>query len=166
MEITGLISEALGGDQIVLSVKTTDSVVDAASLMSENAVGCLLITDDRAKVVGIVTERDIVSKVIAKGLDAQKTHICEIMTGKIVACTPATSLMRAQQIMAEHNIRHLPVIQDGCPIGMISTRDVLKHQLASVQAVAQHQSALLGELETKYPGISSVEVDHRGRVVI
>lgn len=166
MEFTGLISEALGGDQHILSVRATDSVADAASLMNKNSVGCLMITDDQAKVVGIVTERDIVSKVIAKNLDARKTPICEIMTAKIVACTPATSLARAQQIMATHNIRHLPVIQDGATVGMISTRDILKHQLASVQAVALHQSALLGELETKHPGISNIELDHRGRVII
>jgi len=68
--------------------------------------------------------------------------------------------------MADHNIRHLPIVESGRALGMISSRDVLAHQLATVQAVARQQSKLLHDLEHQHPGISHIVKDGFGRVVI
>ncbi len=161
-----LVKSLVKGAGRVLCAKTDDSISDAAKSMSENKVGSLLVTDDRGKTAGILTERDIISKVIGKSMSPDETRVFEVMTRKVVACTLGTTITRAQQVMAEHGIRHMPIIDDGKPVGMISTRDILNHQLATVQTIAQKQSELLNNLEQNHPGISRLSRDESGRIVI
>jgi CBS domain-containing protein len=149
----------------VLWVSSQSKVIEAAQKMRDHDVGCLVVLD-RGRVIGILTERDIISKVVARSRSPEATHVEEAMSRQVIVCTLDTPITKAQRIMAEHGIRHLPVVQDGAPIGMISIRDVLDHQFAAVKAIVRQQSKVLRMLEEEYPGITKLEKDRSGRVIL
>jgi len=154
------------GECDVLTIDASATAVTAAEKMRHNHVGCLLVIDEKKGVVGILTERDITCKVVAVSADPAKTPVANIMTPKVVSCTMNTPLTKAQQLMAQFDIRHLPIIEGGSLVGMISSRDILAHQLSTVRAIARRQSKILNELEDRYPGITQLEKDPAGRIVI
>lgn len=92
--------------------------------MTEKNVGSLLVKQDD-NYVGILTDTDIVKKVLAKDLDPKKTTVEEIMSYPISSLDEETPLEKAQEMMGEHQIRHLLVTRDGKPIGVISVRSLL-----------------------------------------
>lgn len=151
--------------ETVLTVQEDLSVRRCTEIMRRGQIGCLIVVRDK-EMVGIVTERDVCTKVVARRLDPDEITAGEVMTESVVFCGMDTSISRAQQIMARNEIRHLPVIENGVPLGMISSRDILAHQLASVKAIARRQSRLLSNLEREFPGITAIEKDGTGRVVI
>lgn len=153
-------------DAEVLNIALTDTVETAAIRMSQHQVGCLIVTDEQGRIVGILSERDIIAKVVANHLDSLRTRVMDVMTRKVIACTLDTPIPRAQQIMAGHNIRHLPIVEDGRAVGMISARDIMAYQLEAVRAIARRQQHVLSELEQAHPGISQVQYDQTGRIVI
>jgi CBS domain-containing protein len=142
------------------------TIAEAAELMQKRCVGCLLVTDDRQLLVGIVTERDLLVKVLARRRDPDRTLVGEVMTRRLVTCSVETSLADAQKAMAQHRVRHLPIVDGDAAIGMISSRDLLEHQLSAVEELARKQSKVLNKLEDLYPGITQVEMDPTGRIVI
>jgi CBS domain-containing protein len=150
----------------VLSIGADRTVVEAARKMRDNRVGCLVVLDERGRAAGILTERDIADKVVADGLDPAQVPVHEIMTRRIISCTPNTPVVKAQHIMALHDIRHLPIIENDVLLGMLSSRDVLAHQFSTVKAIVHQQTQILHELEDLYPGITQIEKDRSGRVVI
>jgi len=114
----------------VLTVRASDTVAQAARIMSGHKVGALVVTDDAGRAVGIVSERDILTDVVAEDLPAGRTPVVEVMTVNLVSCAMATGYAEARRLMAEHGIRHLPILEDGRPVGMLSIRDVLTYELA------------------------------------
>jgi signal-transduction protein with cAMP-binding, CBS, and nucleotidyltransferase domain len=156
----------LGGQDRVLTVEEQTTVAEAAQAMQRHQVGCLVAVDSENKIVGILTERDIINEVVARSVDPDKVPICEIMTTEVVCCDTHTTVTKAQEIMARHSIRHLPIVQGGTPVGMISIRDILAHQLSAVQAIVRRQSRVLQHLETQHPGITQLQTDRAGRIVI
>ncbi|MHC4294170.1 MAG: CBS domain-containing protein [Planctomycetota bacterium] len=160
------VDQIAGPEGKVLVIGPHESVMTAAKEMVKNHVGCLLVVTDKSEIMGILSERDVVSKAVVKDLDLEKTQVEKIMTRKIVACTLNTSIPRAQRVMAEHGIRHVPVVENGVPVAMISSRDILAHQLETVRSIARKQSRLLNELEHDHPGITQLETDTSGRIVI
>ncbi len=114
----------------VVSVDSQVTVVQASETMREARVGCLVITDNEGKLAGIVSERDIVRCVVARGIDPSTLAIAEVMTADVACCAPDTSMTQARNIMSDRNIRHLPVVADGFPVGMVSSREVMSYQNA------------------------------------
>lgn len=119
-------------------------------------------------IVMITTEGTMgkVGKVIGRSMDARRVRVADIMVRKVITCTRQTPDPQAQELMADNDIRHLPVVENGKPVAMISSRDILAHQLAQTQAIAGRQSKILNELEGKHPGISHLTRDQSGRIVI
>ena len=154
------------GECDVLTIDASATAVTAAEKMRHNHVGCLLVIDAKKGVVGILTERDITTKVVAVSADPAKTPVASIMTPKVVSCTMNTPLTKAQQLMAQFDIRHLPIVEGGSLMGMISSRDILAHELTTARTVARLQSRILQDLEAQFPGISRMRRDGAGRVVI
>lgn len=153
-------------DSQVSTVRPEATISDAAHEMAARGIGCVLVVNDQNRVVGILSERDIVTKVIGLDMAPDQTIIQDVMTCKVVACTPNTPISRAQEVMTEHGIRHMPIIDEGQPVGMISTRDILSHQLTVMQAFTHEQSNFIHHLEDENPGISQITTDKSGRVVI
>lgn len=108
----------------VLSIGSDASALDAALLMNEHKVGSLVVTD-AGRVQGIITERDILQRLVAQRRDPARTKVADIMTTEVVCCTPATTIEEAKSVMKNRRIRHLPVIEDGRWLrGLISIGDL------------------------------------------
>lgn len=108
----------------VLTVEPSASVLAAALRMNEHKVGGLVVMED-GRVVGMITERDLLQRVMAQRLDPGSTLVRDTMTAEVVCCRPHTTLDEARGVMKNRRIRHLPVVDDGGRIaGMISIGDL------------------------------------------
>ncbi len=105
------------------TIRPECSVLDAVELMNEEGVGSLLVMDDD-ELVGIVTERDVLRRIVAAGRAPRYTKVRCIMSPRPIVVGPDTSVGEAMRMMARHQRRHLPVIEDGQLSGMISMRDL------------------------------------------
>ena len=126
MEIRQILSQKSGD---VWSADPEDLVFDAIKQMDEKKVGALVVIKD-GKLSGIISERDYARKVILKERSSKDTKVSEIMTEKVYYTTPAKSIEECMATMTEQQIRHLPVVEDGKVIGMISIGDVVKEIIA------------------------------------
>jgi len=130
----------------VLTIDQNATIVEVATKMSDNNVGCLLVIDNNGKCAGVLTERDMLSGVFTKETSyAAGVLVKDIMTTDPISCTTATSIERIEQLMAEHKIRHLPIIENEVPVGMLSSRDLIAYRLRTSKAMrtAAEQLALL-----------------------
>ena len=106
-------------------VTPTDSVMKAAQLMKSEDVGPIPIVKDGKKLEGIITDRDLALKVVAKGLDPKTTAVEEVMTGDVVTCKENDDIQKALKLMQEHQVRRIPVVDsDDHLIGIIAQADV------------------------------------------
>ncbi|BAI80903.1 signal transduction protein [Deferribacter desulfuricans SSM1] len=112
------------GNQI-FTVSADSTVYDALKVMADNNIGSVLVMDGD-KMVGIFTERDYARKLILKGKYSKDTPIKEVMTEKVISIKPEATTEACLALMTEKRIRHLPVMQDGKVIGLISIGDVVK----------------------------------------
>ncbi|MFZ1882114.1 MAG: CBS domain-containing protein [Rhodoplanes sp.] len=113
----------------VYTVKSTASVECAARALADHDIGALVVTGAEGGKVGIVSERDILRALRAEGAAVLARPVAEIMTCQITTCTPQDELVYVMERMIEGRLRHLPVIEDGQLVGMISIRDVVRSRL-------------------------------------
>ena len=114
----------------VLSLGPLASVRDAACAMTRANCGSVLIIDGAGPMVGILTERDLMTRVLAKGLDADATPVTQVMTRNPRCVAPATKVADAVVIMIERGFRHLPVLGEGGRVlGVFSARDALPREV-------------------------------------
>lgn len=112
----------------VLSVGPKATVLDAAVLMNDHKIGSLVVLD-QGNVVGIITERDVLQRIVAGQRDPANTRVEDVMTEDLVCCKPHTTVDEARFAMKTRRIRHLPVIDaDGSLYGLISIGDLNAHQ--------------------------------------
>lgn len=114
----------------VLFTHPTSSVLEAAMLMNERRVGSLIVADDD-RLVGIITERDILTRVVAERRDPMHTSVGEVMTTQVACCRPQTPVEEARSVMKHRRIRHLPVVDDELHLhGLISIGDLNAHEVS------------------------------------
>jgi CBS domain-containing protein len=111
--------------QQVWSVHPGDTVFDAIKMMADKDVGALVVLDG-SKIVGIVTERDYARNVFLKGRASPHTLVSEIMAPNVVCVEPEKSIEEGMAIMTAKRVRHLPVVDDGELIGIVSIGDLVK----------------------------------------
>jgi CBS domain-containing protein len=116
------------------TIRPTDTVHDAARQMRDGDVGAVLV-EDGGRLAGIVTDRDIVVRTIADGRDPDEVKVDEVATKDVEALTPDQSIHDAVRFMREHDVRRVPVVQDGRPVGIVSLGD-LAVELDSDSALA------------------------------
>jgi CBS domain-containing protein len=136
----------------VYRVDPEATLVSALELMAEKNIGAALVIDQAGVVQGIFYERDFVRKIIIKGRMMETTKVREIMTTKVLYVSPATSIADCMNLMTEKRIRHLPVILDGKPVGIISIGDVVKAMMSRMEQMINRQAAELGQLERYITG--------------
>ncbi len=115
-------------DQEVVSATADTTVLEAARLMKQRKVGAVIVVE-AGRLVGIFTERDALFRVVADGRDVQHTQLSEVMTRSPQSLHPDKSFGEALHIMHINGFRHVPVVEDGRPIGMVSARDALGPEL-------------------------------------
>jgi CBS domain-containing protein len=109
------------------TVKTGDSIVDAAKLMKGEDAGVAPIVDGD-RLVGVITDRDIAIRVVAEGRDPQSTKVEEVASRNLVTVDPQQDLDEALRLMAQHQVRRLPVVEeDGKLVGILAQADVARH---------------------------------------
>lgn len=125
----------------VFAVKPDDLISDAISMLSEKNIGAVIVKDNAEKVVGILSERDIVRHLGEKGKDALSMRVTDCMTPEPYTCPPATTLDEVMALMTQKRIRHLPVRDGDKLVGVISIGDVVKRKIEQ----AEQEAAALKE---------------------
>lgn len=132
-------SKATGG---VISLTSSASVAEAAAVMSEKRIGTIVVSDDGGETpAGILSERDIVRELGAQGIDCLARTVADLMTHKLVTCAPNDTSDHVLSKMTDGRFRHMPVIDGGRLIGLISIGDAVKARLAEL---AMERDALEG----------------------
>lgn len=107
-------------------IREEETVRQAAERLANDDIGVLPITDEKKQLKGILTDRDIVVHVIARGKDVNSTRAKELEQGEIVTLRPDDSIKHAADLMAQYKVRRLPVVEDGRIVGMVSQADLVK----------------------------------------
>ena len=134
--------QAKGRD--VWCIEPDASVYDALKLMADKKVGALLVLEGES-LVGIISERDYARKVILKGKTSLNTPVREIMTSKVVSVCPNKSTEECMALMTDQRTRHLPVLEDGWLVGIVSIGDVVKK-------IIHHQEFTIQQLDNYITG--------------
>jgi CBS domain-containing protein len=128
----------------IYSVSPTDFVLRAIEIMADHHLGALLVMN-QGTLLGIVSERDYARKVILQNRSSHDTPVSEIMTSPAVTVTPRDTVHHCMQLMTERRFRHLPVVDSGRVVGILSIGDLVK-------AVMEEQSAQIEQLERYIAG--------------
>lgn len=127
-------------DSTVYKVAPGVTVFDGLKLLSDYGVGAMLVMDGD-KLVGVLSERDYTRKVALQGRNSRETLVSEIMTRDVITVGPQTRTRECMALMSQHKIRHLPVVENGKVLGMISIRDIMDDIIADhEQTIAQLQT--------------------------
>ncbi len=140
------ISQILQGKSInaLFSVGSGETVLDALKLMADKNIGAVLVVDN-GELTGIFSERDYARKIVLKGRHSDDTLVRDVMTPNVITIEPEQRLEDCMQIMSDKHIRHLPVMEAGKLIGIISINDV-------VAAIIRDQKTRIDSLESYISG--------------
>jgi signal-transduction protein with cAMP-binding, CBS, and nucleotidyltransferase domain len=111
---------------VVYTVDAAASVLDAVAGMCKLCVGALLAVDDERRTPGILSERDVIVRVVLPHRDPATTHVADVMTRELVSVEPDTPVPTAMALMTEHRSRHLVVLEDQAIVGLVSIGDLLR----------------------------------------
>jgi signal-transduction protein with cAMP-binding, CBS, and nucleotidyltransferase domain len=114
------------------------SAYEALQLMAENDVGALLVVGKEKDLLGIITERDYSRKVVLKGRSSKDTPVSELMTESVYCVTPDDPIENCMSIMNDKHVRHLPVLERGKLVGLVSIRDVVNMIISERETTIRH----------------------------
>lgn len=123
---------------VVYNVHPQATVLEALRKLAEHDIGALLVMEGD-RLLGVFSERDYARKLVLLGRFSKDTLVEEVMTREVITVTPETTLEEAMRLMTEHRVRHLPVLEEGKVIGVVSIGD-------AVQAIITEQEVLIEEL--------------------
>ena len=131
-------------DSSLFKVAPDVPVFDGLKLLAEYGVGAMLVLEN-GQLVGIFSERDYTRKVALQGRNSRETTVADIMTREVISVTPSTGTRVCMGLMSQKKIRHLPVIDGGKVLGLISIRDIMDDIIADhEQTISQLQSYISG----------------------
>ena len=113
----------------VATVESSATVGEALRLLAEHDIGALVVSGDGNRIDGIISERDIVRRLADAGADIIDVPVMQVMTAEVLTCTPDETADEVMQTMTERRARHLPVIDDGRLVGIVSIGDVVKSRI-------------------------------------
>lgn len=132
-----IILSAKGGE--VITIGPTTSVAIAVKLLADRRIGALVVVGAEQSVVGIISERDIVQALAARGAAALDLPLTEVMTRKVATCVPSDTITSIMGRMTDGKFRHVPVVEQGRLTGIVSIGDVVKKRLEEME----HEQAAL-----------------------
>ena len=128
------ILEVKGADVITVDVHTT--VAELGKLLTRKNIGAALVLDG-VKLQGVVGERDIVQALASRGVDILEWPVTELMRTPVITCTPDDPVTGLMATMTQRRVRHVPVLNEGRIVGVVSIGDVVKHRLKEIEDEAQ-----------------------------
>lgn len=137
-------------EQLLVAAPST-SVREAAQLMASRQVSALVVVEG-GRLAGIFTERDAVFRVIATGRSPEATALADVMTHEPLTVTPDETFGYALLLMHENGFRHVPVVEGGVPIGMVSARDALDPDLEEFESEARRRRLIKRNAKDVLPG--------------
>jgi len=129
------------GDKLI-TLPCSSTVAEVANVLSTEQIGTVMVTDHEARLVGILSERDLVRAIAQRGSTAVDTQAVDTMTRSVITCTVDTSVEDVLELMNTHAIRHVPVVSENKPIGLVSIRDILKYQRERFLADARNSKQI------------------------
>ena len=130
MQVSGILKSK--GNSTLITVTPDSLVSDAVDLLAEKKIGTVLVSRDGSHPDGILSERDVVRAVALHGSEALQSTVDAFMTSKLVTCARGDSSVSVLEKMTEGRFRHMPVLEDGALIGLISVGDVVKARLSEL----------------------------------
>lgn len=131
-----------GGE--VVTAPATATTAEIAALLHRHRIGAVLVVDPKGAIEGIVSERDIVSAIARGGPQVLNRPAGEVMTRDVHTCAPGDSIYELMNVMTDHRIRHLPVVENGQLRGIVSIGDVVKQRIAEVEFEADEMKRYIG----------------------
>lgn len=122
----------------VVCVTPDASVIEAAQLMRAEGIGSVVVCENDKGVVGVFTERDVNRRVVAEGKDPKSTPVREVMSHPVACCKTTTTLKECQSVITQKRLRHLPVVENGELVGIISSGDIVAQESALQQSTIEY----------------------------
>jgi CBS domain-containing protein len=113
----------------IISVRPDTPLMELVETISSRRIGAVLVLDDLGRLAGIVSERDVVKALAARGADLHKVSAGDVMTANVTTVTPTTTINEAMELMDRGYFRHLPVLDESALVGIISVRDVVRAKI-------------------------------------
>jgi CBS domain-containing protein len=117
----------------VSTARPDATVLDIVQKLGAKKIGAIVVVGENGHVVGIISERDVIRAVAESGVGALSFQVSEVMTRNVVSCGETSAIDELMEIMTKGRFRHLPVIEDGSLVGIVSIGDVVKHHIAEVE---------------------------------
>jgi CBS domain-containing protein len=131
--------------QKILTTRPETTIVEAARLMKERTVGAVMVVRNDGALAGIFTERDALCRVLAEGRDPKTTRVADVMTPHPQTISPDKPFGHAMLMMYDGGFRHVPVTENGKPVGMVSARDALGPELEEFESEMRRRTRI-GEI--------------------
>ncbi len=117
----------------VSTARPDATLLDVAQKLGAKKIGAIVVVGDNGHVAGIISERDIIRVLAERGAEALAQNVSEVMTRNVISCQETSELDELMETMTKGRFRHLPVIEDGALVGIISIGDVVKYHVAEVE---------------------------------
>ncbi|KGJ06522.1 inosine-5-monophosphate dehydrogenase [Paracoccus halophilus] len=123
--------EKKGGD--VVTIRPQETIAHAVATLREKRIGAIVVTDAEGALQGILSERDVVSKLAEVGAEVLSLSVADLMTREVTTCDPDERIIAILQKMTDGRFRHVPVIRDGRLIGLVSIGDLVNYRLRELE---------------------------------
>ncbi len=130
-----LVKEVMNSD--VKTIEPDESILEAARKMNEFGIGCLIVARNETRLAGILTDSDILGKVVAKDKRASRVNVRQVMTRKLVLIDENEDISKAAELMKKHNIKKLPVISRKTLVGILTVSDLAQAQPKLIKQVSR-----------------------------
>lgn len=120
----------------VVTSQAGDAISDFAQRLVDHGIGATVVVDANNDVIGVISERDVVEAIAVHGPQCLEMTVGDLMTGEVITCSPNASIDEVMGMMTESRIRHLPILENGRLMGIVSIGDAVKNRIAEVEREA------------------------------
>ena len=112
--------------RVIITCRPEDTIETAATVLATNHIGAMPVRDANGRIIGMFSERDIIRAFSQRGREVQRLLVGDVMATKLIVCAPEDAMVTARKLMKANRIRHLPVMEDGHLVGLLSISDALE----------------------------------------